>query len=208
MVKRLLYSVLCLVGSVSAQWYKELKPAEPPRLILGGDYGVFRISHKDFEQVYKSRWGDGFGGFAAVRFYGTAYAAAKYGYFYSYAKNSTAKEGFTESSWEEKWLKAGVRFRRLPDGRWGSYYGFGAAFYFIDETGSPFLLADSASGAAGKQQGSGFYMEAAVEYLATSKAVVYLEAEVASGGIGGLTGFEEKSIGGWRFAAGLSVSPF
>lgn len=208
MVKRLLYAVLCLVGGVSAQWYKELKPAEPPRLILGGDYGAFRISHKDFERVYKSRWGGGFGGFAAVRFYGTAYAAAKYGSFYSSAKNQTAAEGFMESSWKEEWLKAGVRFRRLPDGRWGSYYGFGAAFYFIDETGSQFILAGSSSGAAGKQQGSGFYMEAAIEYLVTSKAVVYLEAEVASGGIGGRTGFEEKSIGGWRFAAGLSVSPF
>ncbi len=204
MIKSIFAVILFLAAPIraAAQVYSDWKPSQPPRILLGGDYAAFRISLKSFEQVYDGRWGTHFGAFGGLRVYGIYYLAVKYGSFHQ-----EGREKASADRWQEQWYKVGVRIRPIPEGRWGSYYGFGPALFRLEETAtrSAFSLGEKG---VGRRTGSGFYMEAAVDYHIRPEAAVYLEAEVASGGIRGRTGFEAMSIGGWRFAAGLSVQLF
>ena len=193
------------VALYAQQWSDQLKPA---RLMVGADYGAFRISLREFEQLYVNRWGLGMGAVAGIRVFGAYYLTAKYGYFNQSGRvDQNLTDQLDQARWREQWYKVGARIHPLPGGKWASYYGFGLALYDIKESEgqSVFLLKNSKKY---QDVGSGFYIEAGIEHFLQPKTALYLDAEVASGGVRGRTGFEAMSIGGWRFAAGVSFWPF
>ncbi len=196
-----------------AQWVEDYyKPVEQSRVYLGGDYAAFRMSLRNFTDVYESRWGQSFGGFVGVRAFSSYYVAARYGTF-----NQSGRSGVHEASgeslgtarWQEQWLKLGLRIHPPTEKKWGSYYGFGIGFFFIKEAEpiSVFnFLSEQSSSFAGN--GSGFYLELGVDYFVLDKLAAFVDVEISSAGMRGRSTFEAMSVGGWRFSTGLVFWPF
>lgn len=208
--KLILYLILSLPLTLRAQWYEDLKPAAQPRLMVGGDFSAFRISLREFEDMYSSRWGAGLGGFIGIRAFAVHYITFKYGAFNKSGRKGVESDSnidFSNARWREQWYKIGLRIHPLPTGKWGSYYGFGISFYDIKETEglSIFTLKDKEGS---REIGSGFYLDAGIDYFMRPEVALFFDVEIASGGVRGRTGFEAMSIGGWRFAGGISFWPF
>jgi len=179
-----------------------------PRIMAGGEIGMFRISLDQFEDIYTSRWGESLGGFAGVRITRAYYFTCKYGQFSQNGKTGKHPESganLSRSRWEEEWYQFGVRVHPPITRKFNSYYGFGISYFKTSEVDqlSVFTLNKTS-----ENTGSGFYMELGFEYFPVQYLAAYLQMEVSSGGVKGNTGFESMSIGGFRFTAGVSVWPF
>jgi len=192
------------------QWFEDIPSKIQPRFMLGGDVAAFRISLMDFENLYANRWGASFGGFAGVRAFGAYYFTVKYGNFHQNGKEGidpSTGSSFASAKWREQWGKIGFRVHPPLERKWSSFYGFGIAAYRISENAQlSFFETDQQEST--EEIGSGFYLEAGINYFVDPKAALFFELEIASGGVGGRSGFEAMSVGGWRFATGLSLWPF
>jgi len=184
-------------------------PADEPRLILGLRGGEFRVSLDRFEEVYASRWGFCFGGDAAARVYGNLYAFVG-GRRCAIAGNDEGHVGASprgQAHWEEKWLLVGVRRWSLGERRWGSAVGLGYAFFWVEEDPEVAVL-PLAKGGGGTQKGRGFFLTVSIDYSLRPWFALATELEVTSAGVGGRSGFEGSSIGGFFFSLGVNVRPF
>ncbi|MBN2413601.1 outer membrane beta-barrel protein [candidate division KSB1 bacterium] len=180
-----------------------------PRIMTGGDIGLFRISLDQFEEVYTNRWGTSYGGFAGVRFLGGYYIVGKYGQFEKSGKQGAHKDtgyNLQNASWQEKWYQVGLRVHPPIVKKFNSYYGFGLSFFNVDEVDSLSVFSTQ-NGNSQNETGSGFYMELGLEYFPTEMLAAFFQFEISSGGIRGKTGFEAMSIGGYRLTAGISLWP-
>ena len=207
-----LLPALCPLA-LNAQWAEDYyQPAVQPRVYLGGDAAAFRISLRNFTDVYESKWGESYGAFLGVRAFGSHYIAARYGAF-----DQTGKDGIqtstganlAEARWQEQWLKLGLRIHSPAEKRWGSYYGFGLGFFRVDEK-DPISVFDiqAPQRESSDGVGSGFYMEFGIDYFIFEKLAAFFDIEVSSGGTRGRSSFEAMSVGGWRFSIGLMAWPF
>lgn len=201
-MKRIVCVLLFLVSigfSQAPDWFSD---PVPPRVVLGGDAGMFRISHFDFEDIYTDRWGPSYSGFAGVRVFSHYYATFSYGRFEKDGKeNIAADDGSApDPHWTETWYKIGVQMHPRVREKLGSFYGFGFAIYQIDEN-EPLRLFSA-------DRGQGFYMELGADYALHQTASLYFKISISSGGERDRSGFESQSIGGYRFSLGLSVWPF
>ena len=179
-----------------------------PNFMLGGSASQFRISLADFENVYDGRWGPSYGGFAGVRVFSAHYAVLKYGTFQRDGKTGTHESSgldLKNAHWDEKWYSVGLRIHPPIATKVQSYYGFGLSFFDVNEV-EGLSVFDSNSRNSGL--GSGFYMELGLEYFPISRVATFFEMQIASGGVRGKTGFEAMSVGGFRFALGISIYPF
>ncbi len=189
------------------QYAPAFKKAQLPRIMFGGDVALFRISLDEFDSIYKNRWGTSYAGYAGVRIYSTYYATFKYGSFQKDGKTGVHKESghpLQNAHWDERWYKIGARVHPMPERQWNSYYGFGFAFYDVDENQPVAVFEKSET----KELGTGFYMDLGLEYYVREWAALYFELGISSGGMQERIGFEAMSIGGYRFALGLTVLPF
>lgn len=201
-MKRLIYIFLILGSTAFAQAPDWFSDPTPPRMVIGGDAGLFRISHWDFKDLYQDRWGPSYSVFAGVRVYSFYYAAFTYGSFEKEGKNdfSVINQNVTgHPHWQEKWYKIGVQIHPVINKKWGSFYGFGFAFYQINEKNPKLYSGD---------RGQGFYMDLGADYALHDMVSLYLKISISSGGESDRSGFESQSIGGYRFALGLSIWPF
>ncbi len=181
-----------------------------PRVMAGGDFGLFRISLDQFEDVYTNRWGTSLGGFAGVRVLSGYYLIGKYGQFEKKGKQGAhkySKYDLENANWQEKWYQVGLRVHPPIVKKLNSYYGFGLSFFNVDEVDSLSVFSTQ-NGTNQNDTGSGFYMELGLEYFPTEILAAFFHFEISSGGIRGKTGFEAMSIGGYRLAAGISFWPF
>ncbi|NOY57447.1 MAG: porin family protein [Calditrichaeota bacterium] len=179
-----------------------------PNFMLGGSVSQFRITLADFENVYDGRWGPGYGGFAGVRVFSAHYIVLKYGTFQRDGKNGTHESSgldLKNAHWDEKWYNIGLRVHPPIANKVQSYYGFGLSFFDVNEV-EGLSVFNSSSNNDGL--GSGFYMELGLEYFPATRVAAFFEVQVASGGVRGKTGFEAMSVGGFRFALGISIYPF
>ena len=202
-----LCAVTCiLVAPAQAQRY----PYAQPRMMLGGDLALFRISLQDFEKVYSSRWGESYAAFAGVRLFAGNYLTFK---VHTFDKGGI--EGIHPISgrdlemarWREKWYCVGLRVHPPLTRKTHSYYGFGVALFDVQE--EPDLSVFSAMNQKKNDDlGSGFYLELGIEVFPLQRLAGFFEMEISSGGIHGKTGYESFSVGGFRFALGFSGWPF
>ena len=178
--------------------------------MAGGDFGLFRISLDQFEEVYTNRWGTSYGGFAGVRFLGGYYLIGKYGQFEKSGKQGThnfSGQDLKNASWTEEWYQIGLRVHPPIVKKLNSYYGFGISFFKVDEVDSLSVFY-SENKTNQNDTGSGFYMELGLEYFPTELLAAFFHFEISSGGIRGKTGFEAMSVGGYRLTTGISFWPF
>jgi len=199
--------ILILPALAHSQYAPAFQKPHLPRVMLGGDAAMFRISLDEFDTIYKSRWGTSYAGYVGVRVYSTYYAAFKYGSFQKEGKSGLHDESgqpLQNAHWNERWYKIGARVHPMPERQWNSYYGFGFAFYDVDENQPVAVFEKSKT----DELGTGFYMDLGLEYYLRKWAALYFELGISSGGMQGRTGFEAMSIGGYRFALGLTLLPF
>jgi hypothetical protein len=171
------------------------------RLIIGGSAGIFRISYDGFNRLYGGRSGLTLGAAAMAKVYAPYYAMLKYRQF---EKDGTVNVDSASRSqqWKENWYNVGVRYHSFSERKVSSYFGFGFAFFNIEETG-PFSIFGQKPG---KRNASGFFLDGGFEYRFINRASFYFEIEVTSAGIKGKSGFEGSSVGG--FLVGLGVNVF
>jgi hypothetical protein len=181
-----------------------------PRITASASVAWYRISLDDFDSVYKGRSGFSPGGSIGVRVWGSHYAMVKMRQFNKSGKSGihpTSGLNLENARWRETWYTVGVRVQPSLSGKGGSYYGFGVAFYQVDE--EPGLSVFEANNANDQgDTGNGFYLELGIQYYLWKRAAAFFEIEVASGGMRGRSGFEAFSVGGWRFALGLNIFAF
>ena len=181
-----------------------------PRIILGASAAQFRISLDTFENVYQDRWGASYGGCVGIRAFSAHYVMLKYGTF-----EKNGKDGFHPVSgldlknahWNEKWYSIGLRISPPIMHKTHSYYGFGISFFDVDEIENLSVFNQSSQN-NDDGLGSGFYLEIGVEYFPIKRVAVFVEMQIASGGMKGKTGFEAMSIGGFKIALGMTIFPF
>jgi len=194
------FTLVC--GAAQAQYVQ-------PRLVLGGDAALFRISLGNFEQVYTSRWGESYAAFAGIRLFAGNYLMLKAQSFEQQGREGThpvSGRDLTGATWRQKWYNIGLRVHPPLVRKWQSYYGFGVALFDADE--EPGLSVFTAAGQEKEQgRGSGFYLELGIEYFPAQRLAGYFEMGISSGGIRGKSGHESFSIGGFRFALGISWWP-
>ncbi|MBN1464677.1 outer membrane beta-barrel protein [candidate division KSB1 bacterium] len=208
-----LYLILFLPGLVFAQWSEDMTaPRIQPRAMVGGQTSYFRISVHNFEDVYSSRWGASYGGFAGVRVFGAHYVTCKYGAFQKGGKSGApapAGEELQNAQWDEQWYKVGLRIHPTVEKKWGSYYGFGLGFFAVEEVEPISIFKPIGDGGTSDQDGgTGFYLEVGIDYFILRKLAAFFELEISSGGTRGRSSFEAMSVGGWLFSCGLSYWPF
>jgi hypothetical protein len=181
-----------------------------PRTILGGDVAQFRISLDTFENVYQDRWGPSYGGFVGVRAFSAHYIMLKYGTFEKDGKTGihpVSDLPLENAHWDEKWYSIGLRISPPIMKKNHSYYGFGISFFDVDELKNLSVFNQSSQN-DDDGLGSGFYLELGMEYFLINRVAAFFEMQIASGGVKGKTGFEAMSIGGFRFALGITIFPF
>ena len=200
--------VILFLFSTSDKSFSQAFGYYQPQVTLGGSVALFRISLDDFENIYTNRVGVSYGGFAGARLYSSYYALFKYRSFRKNGKEGTHPQSglnLQNARWDEKWMSLGLRVQPPITNKFHNYYGFGVAFFQVDEV----------PGIAVYQQdddnddlGTGFYLEMGLAYFPIEKLSTFFEIEIASGGVRGKTGFEAFSVGGYRFAVGISFWPF
>lgn len=170
------------------------------RLIIGGNTGIFRISYDGFSRIYDKRSGMAPSASALVKIRPPYYAAVKYHQFKRDANVVANNIVVDVQEWEEKWYTVGVRYVSYGERRMVNHFGFGLAFFKINETGPASVFGRQ----PGKRDASGFFLDVGLEY----RFVKYLSLgggfEITSAGIGGTSGFEGSSVGGYLFSAGLN----
>jgi hypothetical protein len=185
-----------------------------PRFMLGASTAAFRISIDNFESVYTNRWGWSHGGFAGVRVYSRYYVTVKHSIFQKHGRVGTQNQtglDLGQAKWDERWTSVGLRIHPSITRKYNSYYGFGVAFFRAQEVAGLSII-DNETAHSIVSKSSGIYLELGLEYFPIEKVAVFFEIEVASArvrkSITGITGFEATSIGGFRFALGVSFWPF
>jgi len=175
-----------------------------PGAFLGAEMGLFRISLNRFEYLYESRYGSVPGAHAGFHIFSAYYVTGKFRHFEKGGKAGTHPEtgkDLRQAKWSEDWFTLGLRIHPYSERKWNSYYGFGYSFYYVQEEAG-LSLYDTVST---KKTGGGFYLELGIERNFARRAALFVEFEIASGGIGGRSGLEGQSIGGYNFSAGFTV---
>jgi len=170
------------------------------RLIIGGNTGIFRISYDGFSRIYDKRSGMTPGASALVKIRPPYYAALKY---HRFKKDANVVENnivVDSQHWEEKWYNVGVRYVTYGERRLVNHFGFGFAFFKINESGPVSVFGRQ----PGKRDASGFFLDIGLEYRFLKYASLGVGFEITSAGIGGTSGFEGSSVGGYLFSLGLN----
>ncbi len=172
----------------------------PDRLIIGGHTGIFRISYNGFDRIYDKRSGMTPGASALLKIRPPYYAAVKYHQFKRDANVVENNVVVDTQHWDEKWYTVGVRYVSYGERRMVNHFGFGFAFFKINETGPVSVFGRQ----PGKRDASGFFLDAGLEYRFLKYVSLGVGFEITSAGIGGTSGFEGSSVGGYHFSLGLN----
>ncbi len=169
------------------------------RLIVGGHASVFRISYDGFSRIYGERSGLVLGATGLVKIRPPYYATVKY---HQFDKETTVSINDVplRQKWEENWYNLGVRYVSYGERRLVNHFGFGFAFFKINEIGPVSVFGRP----PGKINASGFFLDGGMEYRFIKYASFAFEIEITSAGIQGKSGFEGSSVGGFLFSLGLN----
>ncbi|MDZ7303913.1 MAG: hypothetical protein ONB44_17445 [candidate division KSB1 bacterium] len=172
---------------------------EPERLIIGGQAGFFRISFDGFTRIYHERSGLTTGAAGMVKVFSPYYLLVKYHHF---TKDGAVivENTVQPQHWREDWYNLGVRYLARDARKVSSYFGFGFAFFTINETGNLSIFGRE----PGKRNASGFFLDGGLQYRFLKHASLCLELEMTSAGVEGKSGFEGSSVGGFLIGIGAN----
>ena len=195
-----------LAREVQAQFFYNA-----PRFVAGGSAGQFRVSLDRYEEVYRNRWGTAYGWFGGVRVYSNVYITVAGRYFERDGKaegsHSLSGAALSEAHWKERWYLIGVRRWIFTEKKLTTSIGLGYAFFTLQENPRVSVFELDPNG-SGKQQGNGFFLALSLEYSLQRRLGLFGEIEITSAGVGGRSGFEALSIGGYFFSLGANVRLF
>jgi len=195
--KLFFFALVFCAGVASAQFGEQ--PAD--RLMLAGSAGMFRVNHENFTRIYGRRSGLALGGAAVVKIRTPYHLVVKYRRF-TLEHEVTAGDAPAQLEWQESWINAGVRYLNRGPGKVGNFFGFGLAFFRVEESGPLSLFRE----AGVERNASGFFLDLGLDYRFVRRAAFFIEFEITSATIGGGTGFEGSSVGGYLLNAGLHLS--
>lgn len=179
-------------------------------LKFGAGMGVFRISHDNFTGVYRHRWGDCYGGHAAIRTLRGIHLLGKYKYFQMDGKNgihSPTGIQYDQANWRETWYNIGLRRYSDSDARTESFFGFGISLFKIREN-PEIALFSTPQNPEPDRRGNGFFLELGLQRRLNRFVSGQIEFEITSAGVAGTSILESKSIGGFYLGLGLALEPF
>ena len=205
-----LFAAIVVILFITNVGYAQYDSYFQPRTMIGGSAAQFRISLDTFGVVYDGRWGPSYGGFVGVRAFSAHYITLKYGTFEKNGRKGIHQEtglDLSNAQWKEQWYSIGLRISPPIMSKTHSYYGFGISFFDVQEIENLSVFNQS-SQSNDDGLGSGFYFEIGLEYFPINRLATFFEMQVASGGVRGKTGFEAMSVGGFRFAVGITLFPF
>ena len=176
---------------------------ERDQLIIGGNASIFRISYDGFSRVYDERSGLTFGATGLLKIRPPYYVVGKYHWF---EKEAIVTDNNVPQlqKWKENWYNVGVRYVSYGERKVVSYFGFGFAFFNLNEIGPVSVFGQQ----PGKRNAKGFFLDGGLAYRFMKYASLDFELEVTSAGIEGKSGFEGSSVGGYLFSLGLNVFVF
>ena len=202
--------LVIIVFSFNSRVSAQMRFADP-RLIVGGSVAQFRVSLDRFEEIYDGRWGLGYGWNSGVRVYSNIYISLSGRYFEKTGRpegvSGTSGVPLSQAFWKENWYLLGIRRYVLGERKWGSSIGLGYAFFYLEENPEVSVFEVDENG-SGKQDGKGFFLSIGIEYSLRSWMGLYGELEITSAGVGGRSGFEGLSIGGFYLAFGTNIRLF
>jgi len=194
--KLFFFALVFCAGASYAQFGEQ--PSD--RLMLAGSAGLFRVNHENFTRIYGRRSGLALGGAAVVTIRTPYHVVMKYRHF-TLEHAVTAAGVPTQLEWRESWINAGVRYLNRGLGKVGNFFGFGLAFFRVKESGPLSLFRE----AGVKRNASGFFLDLGLDYRFVRRPAFFIELEITSAVIGGGTGFEGSSVGGYLLNAGLNL---
>jgi hypothetical protein len=189
---------LLFFSQAESQWAR----FNPPRAVIGGSAGYYRVSFENFTDVYDSRWDYEYSSQVSIRIIRSNYATIQYSRFQK-TRNINTPELSGEAAWEQRFINVGIRWYSDTQKRWRFYSGFGFSFVSVTEN-SGFSVLESESAKDVTTDGSGFYLEIGADYIFIPHVGLNIELEISSAGEGGTPGFMGSSLGGYTFLTGLS----
>ena len=177
-----------------------------PRVVVGGSYGVLRVSLDNFSKYYNSRWDGYYSGQISVRVYKNNYVTVQYGKYNktgkSFVNNET--ELTTKAKWDERILNVGIRRYSELNRRWRSFIGIGFAFIDVEEAAGYSLFKSEAVDNV-KTDGQGFFLEIGGDYFIIPNLAFSLEFEATTASEGGGPSFVGSNLGGYAFMTGVNL---
>lgn len=198
-IRLILFAVLAFSSLAFAQFGD--RPVD--RLILSGSAAVFRINHDDFSRIYDSRSGLALGAAATLKIRAPYNVVVKYHQFEREHPITIANEVYN-LNWRERWVNVGIRYLSYSDAKTTSFFGFGFAFFDVEESGPLTLFREE----DGRREANGFFLDVGFDYRFVKRAGFFVEVEITSASVGGGAGFEGSSVGGYLLGAGLNLFLF
>jgi len=190
--------LLCCVPEI-------LQANERPRLQLGLNGGIFRIGMDNFNDYYGSRVAYPVGGSIGYAFSSSFHVMLRGKYFQKSSSKYDVQSARTlQRQWQESWLGLGIQqYSTAFAGDARTYFGFGLAFFFIDEKKDGNFLSSKGYGKDSAEP-KGFYICAGYDRYLGERITIGFEIELTSAGVGKGSGLESQSIGG--IYAGLGIN--
>jgi hypothetical protein len=197
-VKSTLTAALLLI--VTALAYAQEHEGPNDRFMIAGSAGWFRISHDDFSGLYGDRAGLVYGAAAVAKIRSPYNLVVKYRSFQK-ANDVIVNDVPAEVSWDQNWINVGVRYVSFGRQPVTSFFGFGLAFFKIDESGPRGILSPE----GGERSATGFFLDGGLDFRFTQRTSIFFEIEISSAAVGGRGGFEGSSVGGYYLELGLNL---
>ena len=209
-MKSIRRSALCVIFFMSAAapvFCQGFYFADAPKLVIGGDAGIFRINYDPFGDAFGSKWASSPGLHGSLRIKTPYNLVVKYKQFEKTGVQ-TIDNVSVPISWDQNWINIGVRHLRWADEGGASFFSFGISLFNIEEMGSLGILPQRNDIKDGKTDTGGFFLDFGVHYPLFNYLALTAEMELTSASIGGGASFQGSSIGGLNVSVGLSLLPF
>ncbi|MCH8124792.1 hypothetical protein IIC38_02340 [candidate division KSB1 bacterium] len=185
----------------------DAQPARFSRIEITPSFGAFRISNDAFSRFYDNRWLYPAG--VSIDYALNPSLHLNVRAKFSQKNSSYFDEDLNENvdlKWEQSWFGIGIqRFTSSPFSKSRSYFGFGFAFFQIDENKEGYLLREL-SRSSSSTNPKGFFICGGFDRPVSSKINFRFEIEATSAGVGDGFGFESQSLGGIYIGLGINFN--
>lgn len=200
-------TLLLFIAAYLLPIHLNAQPVRPSRIEVTPSIGIFRISNDNFSEFYDSRVGYPFGVSVDYAFNPALHLNIRGKFF---QKNSTYFDDRINSDvdldWRQSWIGIGIqRFTISFSGGSRSFFGFGFAFFTLEENKDGYLLASTNTTDSNPK---GFYLNGGFDRNLSNTIRLRFEIELTSAGVGNGFGIETQSFGGIFGGLGLNFSLF
>lgn len=182
---------------------------DQPKVQIGVNGGIFRISIDRYNDFYGNRIGFPVGGSIGYAISHSFHIMFRGKYFQkNYSEFDQMLDRDLNRKWREVWYELGIQQYTISfSGNIRTYLGFGLAFFYINEKEDGDFLTN-----VGYSDRSinprGFYLAVGFDRYLLKRLTLSFEIELTSAGVGKGTGLESQSIGGIFIGLGLNWQLF